>query len=280
MPPAPTTRITLAALLTISIGAGCYDAAPTSLPPPPPPDPDRVLLRDVTIEHLPNPFYHFEYDQAGHIAFVSYASELTRYDVKYAGGRISELGNNILVNHDRLLYTYDDSGRVAEVREMDSTGVVFLTVFLTYQGPRLTALERDRRVTGGFIIDKTMAFSYDAAGNVRDIVDHRPPIDGLQDEATFVDRLEDYDAGINVDGFSLIHNDFFDHLVLLDGVPFQHGNPRRRSRTENGRPLFVVAYAYTYDTKNRPVARHGEVTFINPAGDTTHTVSNAAYTYY
>ena len=99
--------------------------APTSPGPDPAPSPSPVLLRDVVISNLPSPFYHFEYDTAGRIKFASYASDLTRYDVTYDNaGRLSEMRNNIIVNHDRLQYFYDDAGRVSEVRYVDRIGVL------------------------------------------------------------------------------------------------------------------------------------------------------------
>ena len=123
--------------------------APT-VPTPPDPTPSPVLLRDMVLSNLPSPFYHFEYDAAGRIKFASYASDLTRYDVTYDNaGRLSEMQNNILVNHDRLEYFYDDAGRVGDVRYIGSDVAFFTVVFLSYDGAKLTRLERDRRVAAG-----------------------------------------------------------------------------------------------------------------------------------
>ena len=105
------------------------------------------------------------------------------YDVVYEGSRISEMRNNILVNHDRLQYVYDDAGRVSAVRYVDSNGAVFTVVFLSNEGRKLTGLERDRKVEGGFIIDKTMSFSYYPDGNLMDITEHRPANRGVPDRS-------------------------------------------------------------------------------------------------
>ena len=83
--------------------------------PLPEPETPTVLLKDIVIPNLPSPYYHFEYDAAGRASFVSFASELTRYNVIYSGARITEMKNNILVNKDRLQYTYDNVGRVSNV---------------------------------------------------------------------------------------------------------------------------------------------------------------------
>src|SRR5262249_23015332 len=158
---------------------------------------------------------------------------------------------NIIVNHDRLVYAYDDSGRVAMVRYVDPQGNTFTNVRLSYTGRRLTGLQRDRRVEGGFIVDKTISLSYHADGNLEAITEHLPPIDGIQNDATFVTRFEEYDTGMNVDGFSLLHDEFFDHLVWLPGVRLQKSNPRKETRTGDGLN-YAVEYTYSYDDRNRP----------------------------
>jgi hypothetical protein len=257
--------------------AACSGDTRITVPPPPPPG--TVLLKDVIASNLPSPFYHFEYDEFGKIIRASYASDLYVYDLTYRGDRLSEMRNNILVNQDRLVYTYDDIGRVVSVRYVDANGVTFTLVILTYDGQKLTGLERDRRVEGGFIIDKQMSFTYDANGNLFELTEHRPPIENVQDETTVVDRFEQYDGGINVDGFELIHDDFFDHLVLLPGVQLQKSNPRKLTRSGDGLN-FTVDFTYAYDDRNRPQTRTGDVTILNGlnAGQRVQIASN--YLYY
>ncbi len=234
----------------------------------------------MVVSNLPSPFYHFEYDASGRIKLASYASELTRYDLTYDdAGRLSEMQNNILVNHDRLQYFYDDAGRVGEVRYVGSNGSVFTVVFLSYDGAKLTRLERDRRVAAGFILDKTMSFSYYPDGNLMDVTEHRPPIEGSQTEATTVDHYEQYDQGINVDGFDLIHDDFFDHLVLLPGVELQKSNPARQTRTGDG-INFSITYSYDYDGKNRPRVKHGVVTLTNGPDAGKVVPISSTFSYY
>ena len=230
------------------------------------------------LSSLPSPYYHFEYDSTGRVTFASFASDFTRYDVLYANGRISEMRNNILVNHDRLVYVYDDSNRVALIREADSSGAVFTVLVFTYDGQRLIGLERDRKATGGFIIDKTMALSYYPDGNLRELAVHRPAIAGFQDEQRYADLYEQYDTGINVDGFSLLHDDFFDHLVLLP-VQLQKGNPRRVTRTGDGEN-FVSEYTYTYDAANRPLTRIGLVTITNGTNAGQQFQTSGGFSYY
>ncbi|MGZ5127582.1 MAG: hypothetical protein ACXWC1_32860 [Burkholderiales bacterium] len=245
----------------------------------PPPPPTSVLLKDIVIPSLPSPYYHFEYDGQGMVSSVSFASDIRTYDVTYAAGRISELRNNNFANHDRLVYVYDDAGRVAAIKETDENGVVFIALFFTYSGDKLTGLERDRRVTGGFIIDKTMSFSYYPDGNLLELTEHRPAIDGLQLETTVTDKFEQYDSGINVDAFGLIHNEFFDHLVLLPAVQLQKSNPRRVTRTGDA-DNYTVDYNYYYDGLNRPREAIGDLTFTTGPSAGQHFQVGSLFSYY
>jgi hypothetical protein len=264
-------------MLAIAGLSSCSDGVTMTAPPPPPPP--TVLLKDIVIPNLPSPYYHFEYDASGIVGSVSFASGLTNYDVIYDGDRISEMRDNTFANHDRLVYVYDDAGRVGAIKETDPSGVVFTVLFFTYSGDKLTGLERDRRVTGGFIIDKTMSFSYNADGNLFELAEHRPAIEGVQPEATVKDRFELYDNGINVDGFALIHNDFFDHLVLLPAVRLQKSNPRRVTRTGDT-DNYTVDYAYTYDAQNRPLTTHGDLVFTSGPSTGQHFSVGSAFSYY
>jgi hypothetical protein len=176
--------------------------------------PAAVPLKDVVVANLPAPYYHFEYEPGGRIKRVSFASDFLIYDVLYQNDRIAELRNNTLGNMDRLQYVYDAAGRVETVNYVHPTGTVFARVRLTYDGDKLSRLDRERYLDAGFTVEKTLSFSYDADGNVQEIVDHRPAISGRQDASTTFDRFEQYDDNVNVEAFSLIHNDFGDHVVL------------------------------------------------------------------
>jgi hypothetical protein len=271
-------RYSLLSILVAAVSA-CNGESGTAAPTSPVPPEPAVLLRDIVVSNLPSPYYHFEYDAAGRVAAASFASGLTNYDVVYDGGRISELRNIAIQNGTRLAYLYDDAGRVSLVKYLDANGLVFTTVFLSYDGQKLTGLERDRRVDGGFIIDKTMTLSYYPDGNLREITEHRPPVDGEQTESTTIDRFEQYDDKINVDGFSLIHDDFFDHLVLLPGVRLQKGNPARQIRTGDGLNL-AIDYSYTYDDKNRPLTKTGSALLSNGPDAGQRIQLSSVFSYY
>lgn len=263
-------------LILAAAVSACNDEPGTTAPDPPAPPEPTVLLRDIVIPRLPSPYYHFEYDSAGRVRAVSFASGLRMYDVTYDGDRISEMADN--VSHDKLRYSYDESDRVSAIRYHDSNGRIYAALTFSYEGQKLTGIERVRKVDSGFIIDKTVSLSYYPDGNLLDITTHRPPIDG-QTETTTVDRFEQYDDQINVDGFSLTHDEFFDHLVLLPAVQLQKGNPARQTRTGDGLN-FRVDYGYTYDDKNRPLTKTGEATLLNGSDAGQRFQTNSVFSYY
>ncbi len=115
-----------------------------------------VLLQDVVVAHLPSPYYHFEYEPDGRITRVSFASDFLIYDVLYQDGRIAELRNNTAGNMDRLQYLYDAARRVETVNYVEPTGTVFAKVRLTYDGDKLSKLDRERQLEAGFTIEKTI----------------------------------------------------------------------------------------------------------------------------
>jgi hypothetical protein len=260
-----------------AVVAACSDGSQTTTAPPPPAP--TVFLKDIVIPNLPSPYYHFEYDATGRVSSASFASSLTMYGVTYDGGRISQMKNNTLGNQDRLEYVYDNQGRVSSVTYVDPNGVVFTRVSLSYAGQKLTGIERARKLGADFVVDKTMTFSYYPDGNLLEITDHRPAVEGRQTESETFDRFEQYDDKVNVDAFSLIHNDFFDHLVLLPGVQLQKGNPGRETLTGSG-DNFVIDYTYSYDDKNRPLTKSGDALALNGVNAGRRFQTTSQFSYY
>jgi hypothetical protein len=246
----------------------------------PPPSP-VALLKDVVLSRLPSPYYHFEYDSSNKVSFISFASDLTRYHVIYEGGRIIELRNDILVNKDRLLYFYDNDGRVKAINYVDSMGVVYTKISLTYDGQELIKLERQKKQGIDFITDKEMTMTYYPDGNLFELSYHYFPVNGLT-ELIYKDRFEQYDNRINVDGFSLLHNEFFDHFVFLPGVRFQKNNPGRETRlgdvgdTQN----YTVDYVYTFNNNNVPTLKEGVLIYLNGPDAGRHFNVSSIFSYY
>ena len=245
---------------------------------PPAPVIPKVFLKDVVIPRLPSPYYHFEYDATGKVSFVSFASDFTRYDVIYNGDRISEMKNNILVNKDRLHYSYDNSGRVGTIEYADSTGLVYTRLNLSYDGKKLIKMDRERKSGGGFIVDRTLTMSYYPDDNLLELTYHYLPFNG-QPDATYTDRFGNYDNKINVDGFGLLHNEFFDHLILLPGVQLQKNNPGKESRTGNAEN-YTVDYTYTYNDKDLPMTKKGNLIFLTGNNMGQQFETNSIFSYY
>ena len=267
------------AFLVVAAAVGCgSDGAPVTAPEPQPDPRPLALLKDIVIPELPSPYYHFAYDATGRMSNASFASDFTMYTLSYASGRLSEMQNITLGNNDRLVYHYDDAGNVMQVDYVGSGGV-FTQVRLSYDGAKLIGLERQRKNASGFVVDKTLTMAYSADGNLSDITDHRPAIEGFQPETTVNDHFENYDTGLNVDSFGLLHQDFFDHLILLPRVQLQKNNARRVVHSGDG-DHYVVEYTYQYDGQNRPLNQAGVLTFTTGTQTGRQFTVGATYSYY
>lgn len=269
-------------LMTSVIFAACHkDKRTIDQVTPIPPDPmvPTVFLKDIVIPNLPSPYYHFEYSAAGRPIFTSFASDLTRYNIVYEGNRIKELHNDFLVTNDTLRYFYDNAGRVSNVNYIDLTGKIYIKVALSYDGEKLIKLERRRLLGNDYVLNKTMTFSYYPDGNLKEFTDHRPPVNG-QVEGTVIDHFEQYDDKINVDGFSLIHNDFFDHLIILPGVQFQKNNPAKEIVTGDGSANYTVDYTYLYNDSKAPATKTGSVTFTSGSNSGQTFETKSMFSYY
>lgn len=279
-----TTLVALAALAlacdstdSTGPGNGGDNGGGGSNPPPPPPP--AVRLKDEVVTSLPSPYYHFTYDSAGRVDSVSFASGFTMYQAVYSNGFLSELRNNTLGNADRVVYHYNALGQADSVSYVQPDSTVTTRVALTYSGDQLTRLERRRIHNGVFLLEKVLTFTYFADGNLRTLTDHRPEVAGFQPTSETVDSFSQYDTGTNVDAFGLLHNDFFDHLVLLPGVVLQKGNPGHVVHTGDGTE-FTQDNTVTYDAEGRPTRIDGDVVLLNGMSAGQHVAVTETLTYY
>jgi hypothetical protein len=252
-----------------------YPPAPTPPPPPAPAPAPPALLKDLVLSSLPSPYYHFEYDLSGKVNFASFASDFTRYDIKYSNGMISEMRNNILVNKDRLQYFYNNAGKVEAITYADSTGKVYKKVELFYNGDKLVKLERTKKINDEFVKEKTTSLSYYTDGNLSDVNYHFL----LPSESSYTLHYEQYDNKVNVDGFSILHDEFFDHFFLLPGVQVQKNNPGKETllgAVDN----YTVDYTYTYSDKNVPLNRSGDLVVTSGVNVGKRFHLSASYSYY
>jgi len=167
---------------------------------------------------------------------------------------------------------------VDTVDSVDATGTVFTRVLLTYDSDKLSRLDRERKLEPCFTIDKTMSFSYYADGNLQEIVEHRAAVNG-QEATTTVDRFEQYDDNVNVAAFSLIQDDFFDHVVLLPHVQVQKGNPALEILTGVSTD-YRFEYTYTYDEHKRRLTKGGTATILTGPDSGRTFPLNTVFSYY
>ena len=249
--------------------------------PTPPTPVKKILLKDITIPHLPSPYYHFEYNSDSLVTKADFASGFTIYDVIYSGNKISEMRNNIIVNHDTLRYLYDNAGKVAMIRFINQANVLYRHVTFAYYGDQVKEIEWDHKNNNaGFLIDRTLTFTYHPDGNVRTITDRRPAHDGTP-EYVSVTQFEQYDDKINVDDFSLIHDGIHDHLFLLQGFRLQRNNPRKETFSAGvGLTAYTVNYTYTYNGDNAPLLKSGDLLFTDGADAGKRFQTSSVYTYY
>jgi hypothetical protein len=249
--------------------------------PPPVGQAKKILLKDITIPNLPSPFYHFEYNPDSSVSKVDFASGFSIYNVMYSGGRISEMRNNIIVNHDTLRYVYDNSGKLAMLKFINDANVIYRVVFFTYDGDQVKKIEWDHKVDNvGYLIDRILTFSYHADGNVETIAEHRPPIDTTPEYNSTL-QFEQYDDKINVDDFSLVHDPYHDHLFLFQGFRLQKNNPGKETFSAGpGMLAYTVDYTYNCNSDHTPVLKAGDLLFTAGADSGKRFQTSTAYTYY
>ena len=247
--------------------------------PTPTPNPDVIRLKDVNIAHLPNPYYHFVYDNHGTITAASFSDSIAFYDVLYNDNKkISKMVNKSLANNDVLRYEYDNDD-VSVITITNKEGVTYARGFFDYSYThQLTSVEWELKVDVGFMPERRLDLSYTPDSNLKDIVTHIYAL-GSQTAFTFTTTYSSYDDKKNVDGFSLLHPDQFHHLYLLPGVKIQLNNPRREVRTGEGNN-YEVDYTYTYDAKGRPAIRNGDFQWTNGSDAGKHTQLHSDYAYY
>jgi hypothetical protein len=277
-------------VILLSCKKGSYDQ-PYSPPPDPPTDTttgpttdppapaEFVPLKNIVIPNLPSPYYHFEYDTTGKIILASFASGLNTYNAVYNENRIVEMQNNTGASPGRLRYFFDNEGRISFINYINLAGIIEIQYAFSYNGKSLIKLERRRRLNDSLILNKTITMSYYADSNLEKITYHHPKIEGFQDEASITDRFEQYDDKTNVDDFDLLHNDFFDQLVLLPGLKLQKNNPVKETQTGDG-DNFIVNYIYTYNDKGLPLTKTGEATITNGTSAGQKFQTNSLYSYY
>lgn len=263
--------------LSVLFQVSCKKEKRTGDPPPTLPV-HPLFIQDITIPNLPSPYYHFTYNEKGQVVTASFASGLLQYAILYSGDQIVEMKSIHPVNKDRLQFNYNSEGAVSSIHYTDETGAVYKKMIFSYQDRQLIQAERLLKSGNIFIPEKTLRFSYHADGNLRQLTQETHPVNG-QPAFTIADLFEEYDSSNNADAFTLLHPDFFEHLVLLRGVVLQKNNPRKVTRSGEG-THYQVLYSYMLNEQLYPVAKNGAGVFTSgpDAGKRFSTTAN--YSYY
>ena len=254
----------------------------TTDPPPIRPNPTEkhVLLKDIIAPQLPSPYYHFEYNNDSLPSKVDFASGFSMYDILYNGNKIGEMRNNIIVNHDTLRYSYDSAGKLTMIKFINESNIVYRLVNFTYDGDLIKEIEWNIKEGNiGYYIDRRVTFTFYPDSNLKTMIDFRAAFNGSP-EQTLTTMFEQYDDKINVDDFSLIHDQYHDHLFLFQGFRLQKNNPGNETFTVNSVVFYTNDFTYVYNADNTPSHKKGN--FIYHSGSDSGKVfeTNASYTYY
>lgn len=191
---------------------------------PPPPGTKVGMLKDISVERLPSPYYHFDYTDEGVTTGISFASGIFIYDLFYVNGRLDKMVNR--PSRDALIYEYSN-GKVVSIRVRRPNNSIVYHYTIGYQDNLVNEIRYylANAAGGDSILFKKVLFYYYDDGNLERYEKYVDETGGnLQWSIT--EKYVDYDDGKNVDGFRH-YKDFFDHVIHLPGVQFMKNNPRK-----------------------------------------------------
>lgn len=246
-------------------------------PDPPPHDSGTKVgkLKDLVAEHLPSPFYHFDYTDKGITTDISFASGLLNYKLSYKNGKLDKMTN--IFNRDVLFYYYNGS-QVKFIRNIKPNGRVVWNYSFEYNaGNQLTEVRWYRFNDAG--TDSTLlrksTLEYFADGNLSQYEDYRNTTGPLEWSGRY--EFSDYDGGTNVDDFSVL-KDFFDNVLYLPGVRLQKNNPRKLFITSLVND-YDITYTWTYQN-NLPVNKSSKFILLRGSGSKDPVIAGTTYSYY
>jgi hypothetical protein len=240
-------------LLAVS---GCKkndNSTPPQTPPPSPDDSKTVLLKEVVAQSLPNPYFHFTYNDNKFVTRINFASGFTIYNVEYENKRVKRMIN--IQNNNRIEYSYTNNN-VSEINEFSGqTGNKIFSYKISYsssqQLSKVLWFEFSNGTTGNLF--KKAMLSYQSDGNLSKI-EYYYKISGNQLTLEKTDLFSDYDNKTNVDDFYLM-KDFFDTYLFLPQVKLQKNNPLKL-QIIGAQNDYDITYTYNYNN-NLPVKKTG-----------------------
>jgi hypothetical protein len=247
------------------------------------PNPPKGLLslklKDINVPGLPSPFYHFEYNNSGNVSVEGFEAGLKIYNVHYDGKNITSMENAADPNNRITLEYQYNNGELLAIKVKDKNGFTLRHCIFTFShSHQLQQMDWDTADGNvGFYLQQTLTFTYYPDGNLMEMVIHNYAV-GSQAAATVTNTFENYDDKANADGFSLLHTDFKE-LLLMPGLRFQINNPRRvihSGDTVN----FDIGYTYTYDDNGRPTIKKGSGTYTVGSNPGQPFETQSTFSYY
>jgi hypothetical protein len=270
----------LTALLVLFVSCKKYHDNPgTNIPPVNTPENTAPRLKDMIVNRLPSPYYHFDYDDSGKIIGTNYQSGLRIYTVSYTDKKISQMENIIEPVRDRLEYIYDN-GKVIQVNIINRNNINYRRAFMSYNSSnKLARLYWEVLDNGGFSSEQMLVFTYHPDGNLKKLENTTFAVGPLTD-GTFIETYDNYDDKVGAEGFNFLLPLPQNHLILLPDVKIMVNNPRHVVRTGTGTVDYTIDYQYTYDDKGRPIAKAGDFVFTDGNNVGQHTALSTTYSWY
>jgi len=273
----------IAALLVLFVSCKKEHGIPgTNIPPinNPGTPKDAPRLKDMIVNRLPSPYYHFDYDDSGKIIGVNHQSGLRIYSVSYnSDNKITQMENIIEPVRDKLQYIYDN-GKVVQVNIINRNGLTYRKAFMNYSAAnKLTKIYWEVLDNGGFSSEQMLVFSYHPDGNLKQVTNTTFAVGPLTD-GSFTETYDNYDDKPAAEGFNKLLPLPQNHLILLPDVKLQLNNPRHVVRTGTGTVDYTIDYQYTYDDKGRPIVKAGDFVFTVGPQAGQHTALSTTYSWY
>jgi hypothetical protein len=243
---------------------------------PNPPGTKVGLLKDINVQSLPSPYYHFDYTDEGVTTGVSFASGFFIYELSYVNGRLDKMVN--LPNNNALVYEYNN-GKVISIRvRRPDKSIVYHYTFDYNSKSLLTQIRYYLAGASGAdsILFKKVLFSYYNDDNL-ERYEKYVDVTGQNLELAVTEKYSDYDQGKNVDGFRH-YKDFFDHVLHLPDVRFQKNNPRKIVITGQ-QTDYEVNDTWTYQN-DLPVSKQSKIRETRGANAGREINSGTTFSYY
>jgi hypothetical protein len=211
-----------------------------------------ILLKEVAVERLPSPYFHFTYNDSNFITRIDFASMLFSWKVDYENNRVKRMVNTN--NNDTLLYNYANRQVISIKHTNARTGKPLWTYNFSYDNYILKEIRYWNFPAAGVdsILSRKVTLAYYPDGNLERYDDYNSINSG---EVTLTNSVKftGYDQGINVDDFYLLKN-FFDDLLFLPQVKFQKTNPAHVTMTGINND-YTIDYIYQYNTDKLPTQK-------------------------